>query len=80
MLFIVADSDIIAGLGEGVPRDVGPAVASQEMDGIGAGAEKVDKALELLGIFGADVGGLTKEVLRALDATDEGVDARVAVA
>jgi hypothetical protein len=79
LLFIVADSDIIAGLAEGVPRDVEPAIASQELVGIGAGAEEVYKALELLRVFWADVGGLAKEVLRTLDATDEGVDARVAV-
>ena len=42
--------------------------------------EEVHKALELAGVLGADVGSLAKEVLRALDATDQGVDARVAVA
>ena len=57
-----------------------PAVASQELVGIGAGAKEVDKVLELAGVFGANVGGQAKEVLRVLDATDEGVDARVAVA
>ena len=61
---------------EGIPRDVEPAVASQELVGIGAGAKEVDKVLELGGIFGADIGGQAKEVLRVLDATDEGVDVR----
>ena len=42
--------------------------------------EEVHEALELAGVLGANVGSLAKEVLRALDATDEGVDARVAVA
>jgi hypothetical protein len=65
----------MSGLAEEIPRDVEPAVASQELVGIGAGAKEVDKALELLLVFGADVGGLTKEVLRILDATDEGIDA-----
>ncbi len=36
--------------------------------------------MELLRVTGADVGGLAKEVLRILDTTDEGVDARVAEA
>jgi hypothetical protein len=75
LLFIIPYSDIIPRLAEGIPRDVEPAVASQELVGIGAGAKEVDKALELLWVFGADVGGLTKEVLRILDATDEGIDA-----
>ena len=60
---------------EGIPRDVEPAVASQELVGIGAGAKEVDKALELLGVARADVGGLTEKVLRALDTTNEAVDA-----
>ena len=74
-LFIIPYSDIIPRLAEGIPRDVEPAVASQELVGIGADAKEVDKALELLRVFGADVSGLTKEVLRALDTTNEAVDA-----
>ena len=57
-----------------------PTGGGEQLVGIGAGAEIVDKALELARVLGADVGGLAKEVLRILDATDEGVDARVAVA
>jgi hypothetical protein len=40
--------------------------------------EEIDQALELLRVLGADVGGLTEEVLRVTDTTHEGVDARVA--
>ena len=57
-----------------------PARTGEELVGVVAGAEIVDKALELAGVLGADVGSLAKEVLRVLDTTDEGVDARVAVA
>ena len=63
-----------------ISRDVEPAGGGQELVGVRAGAKKVDKTLELLGVARADVGSLTKEVLRALDTTDEGVDARVAEA
>jgi hypothetical protein len=63
-----------------IPRDVEPAVASQELVGIGAGAKEGDETLELLGVARADVSGLAKEVLRILDATDKGVDTGVAVA
>ncbi len=70
----------MSGLAEGIPRDVEPAVASQELVGIGAGAKEVDKALELLGVARADVGSLALQVLRALNATNEAVDAGVAVA
>ena len=79
-LFIIPYSDIIPRLAEGIPRDVEPAVASQELVGIGAGAKEVDQKLELERVLGANIGSLTKEVLRTFDATDEGVDARVAVA
>lgn len=70
----------MSGLAEEIPRDVEPAVASQELIGIGAGAKEVDKALELLRVFGADVSSLALLVLRALDTTNEAVDAGVAEA
>jgi hypothetical protein len=57
-----------------------PAGAGQELVGVRIGAEEVYKFRELLRVTRANVGSLAKEVLRALDATDEGVDARVAVA
>ena len=66
--------------GEGIPRDVEPAVASQELVGVLTGAKKVHEALELAGVLGANVGSLAKEVLRVANATDQGVDARVAEA
>ena len=65
---------------EGIPRDVEPAVASQELVGIGAGAKEVNKALELARVLRANVGSLAKEMLRVLDTTNKGVDARVAEA
>lgn len=68
------------GCAEGIPRDVEPAGGGKELVGIFTGLEEGDEALELLGVARADVGSLTKEVLGALDATDETVDARVAVA
>ena len=57
-----------------------PARGGQELVGVRIGAEEVHKFRELLRVARADVGSLAKEVLRALDATDQGVDARVAVA
>ena len=57
-----------------------PAGAGEQLVGQIVSLEEVNKALELGGVLGADVGSLAKEVLRVLDATDQGVDARVAVA
>ena len=67
----------MAGLGEGTPRDVEPAVAGKELVGEFVTLEKVHEALELGGIARADVGGLTEQVLGVTDTTHEGVDARV---
>ena len=67
-------------LGEGFPRYVEPAGASQQLVGVRAGAEDVDQALELSGVFGADVGSLAQYVLRVLDTSDESVDSRITIA
>ena len=66
--------------GEGIPRDMKPAVAGQELVGVFTSAEEVDQALELLRVLGADVGSLSQQVLGVLDTTNESVDARVAEA
>ena len=79
-LLIIPYPDEVPGRAERRPRDVEPAGGGQELVGIFTGLEEVHEALELAGVLGADVGSLAKEVLRALDATDQGVDARVAVA
>ena len=80
LLFIVADSDIIAGLAEGIPRDVEPAGGGEELVGMFTGLEESDEALELGGILGADIGSLSEKVLGVDDATDKGVDTGVAEA
>jgi hypothetical protein len=68
------------GCGEWIPGNVEPAGAGEELVSQIVSFEEVYEALELLGVFGADVGSLAKEVLGIGDATDKGVDARVAVA
>ena len=67
-------------LGEGFPRYVEPAGASQQLVGVRAGAEEVDQALELARVLGAGVGSLAQYVLRVLDAADESVDTRITIA
>ena len=57
-----------------------PAGAGEELVGIFTIAEERDQTLELDWVFGADVGSLTEQVLRILDAANEGVDARIAEA
>ena len=65
---------------EGIPRDVEPAVAGQELVGIRTGAKEVDQKLELPRVLGADVGRLAREVLRVADTTHMAVDILVAEA
>ncbi len=79
-LFVIPDSDEVAGEGEWIPGNVKPAGAGEELVSQFVRLEEVHEALELAGVLGADVGSLTEEMLRVLDATDEGIDARVAVA
>ena len=53
----------MAGLGEGVPGDVEPAGARQQLVGVRRGLEEIHEALELGWVFRADVGCLAAEVL-----------------
>ena len=64
----------MAGLGEGVPGDVEPGGAGEELVGEGVGFEEVDEALELDRIFRADVGGLAEKVLGIANAPYPAID------
>ena len=70
----------MAGLGEGSPGDVKPAIAGEELVGEVVAAEILHKTLKLFGIARADVGCLADEVLRVADTTNEGVNPAVAEA
>ena len=70
----------MAGLGEGVPGDVEPGGARQQLVGVGAGLEEIHEALELGWVLRTDINSLTAEVLRAADATHQAVHPAVAEA
>ena len=70
----------MVGRGEGIPGDVEPGGARQQLVGIGAGLEEIHEALELRGVLRADIGSLTAEVLRTADATHQAVHPVVAEA
>ena len=76
LLFVIAYTDVVARWVEGIPGDVEPAVAGQELVGMFTGAKEVDQTLELARVFGADVGGLAEQVLGVADATNKSVHAR----
>jgi hypothetical protein len=78
--FIVPYPYIVSWGAEGIPRDVEPAGGGEELVGMFTGLEESDEALELGGILGADVDGLSEKVLGVGDATDKGVDTGVAEA
>ena len=75
---MVSYPDVVSRDAEGVPRDVEPPVAGEELVGEIVRLEEGNEALELLRILGADVGGLAEQVLRVTDSAHQGVDARVA--
>ena len=63
LLFVVPNPDEVAGLAGGVPGDVEPAGAGEELVGVFTTAEERDETLELLRVAGADVGGAALKVL-----------------
>ena len=73
-LTVVIDPDEMAGGGKGIPGDVEPAVAGEELIGELTGFEEIDQTLDLCWVLGADVGGLAEEVLGVFDTTDLAVD------
>ena len=77
---VVSYPDDVSGLGEGVPGDVEPAGARQQLVGVRRGLEEIHEALELSRVARADVGSLAEKVLRVTDTTHEGIDSRVAEA
>ncbi len=79
-LFVVPNPDLMAGLGEGTPRDVEPTIAREELVCQFMSLEEVDQAVELLRVLGADVGSLALQVLRVADTTHMAVDILVAEA
>ena len=64
---IVPDADIVAGRGEGIPGDVQPARARQELVGVLPLLEEVHERLELGRVFRTDVGSLADQVLGVAD-------------
>ena len=79
-LLVVAEADVVSGLGEGVPGDVKPGGTGEELVSKGVGFEEVDEALELSRIFRADVGGLADEVLGIGDTANQTINPTVAEA
>ena len=62
--FVIPDADVVAGWREGVPGEVKPAIAGEELIGEGVLAKELHEALELSGIARTDVSSLPCQVLR----------------
>ena len=62
-LLLVAEVDVVAGRAEGVPRDVEPAGAGEELVSKGVRLQERDQALKLLGVAGTDIGCASLKVL-----------------
>ncbi len=62
-LLVVADADVVARRLEGIPGDVQPTVAGEELVGVLADLEKFNEIPELRRVFRADVSSLAEQVL-----------------
>ena len=63
----------MAGVGERTPGEVEPAIAGEQLVGVGARLEVVHQSPELGWILRADIGCLTDEVLRVFHPSHPGV-------
>ena len=71
---IVSYADVVAGWGIGVPGDVEPAGACEQLVGVRVCPEERYEQVELLGVLRSDVGCLAGEMLRVLDTADLPID------
>jgi hypothetical protein len=78
LLLVITDPDVMAGLGEGIPGDVEPAVAGEQLVGMLADLQVFHERPELRGLLRADVGGLAEQVLRVTHAAYPLVDLGIA--
>ena len=70
----------MAGLGEGIPGDVEPAIAREHLVGIFADLQEFNEMPELRRVARSDVGSLTEEMLGATDTPYPLIDFRIAEA
>ena len=77
LLSVITDAEIVAGRTEGVPGDVEPAIAGEQLVGMFTDLQEFNEMRELRRIARPDVCGLAEEVLGVIDTTNQSVDARV---
>ena len=70
----------MAGRGEGIPGDVEPAIAREQLVGVFADFQEFDELPELRWIFRTDVGSLAEKVLGITDTPYLLIDFRIAEA
>ena len=80
LLLVITNADVVAGRAEGIPGNVEPAIASEQLVGMFTDLQEFNEMRELRRIARPDVCGLAEEVLGVLDTTNQSVDARVAEA
>ena len=75
---IVADTDEVARLREGVPRYVEPAPTREQLVGVGIRPEEAHELRKPGRVSRTDVGSLAQQVLRVIDPAHTAVHVRVA--
>ena len=78
--FVITYSDVVAGQCEGIPRDVEPAIACEQLVGVFADLQEFYEIPELRGVLRPDVGSLAEKMLGSTDTPYLLVDFRIAEA
>ena len=78
--FVITYSDVVAGRRKGIPGDVEPAIASEQLVGVFADLQEFYEIPELRGVLRPDVGSLAEKVLGITDTPYLLVDFRIAEA
>ena len=78
--FVIPYPDVVAGRGDGIPGDVEPAIAREQLVGVFADLQEFDELPELRGVLRPDVGSLAEKVLGSTDTPYLLIDFRIAEA
>ena len=70
----------MTGWREGIPGDVEPAIACEQLVGVFADLQEFNEIPELRGVLRPDVGSLAKKMLGSTDTPNSLVDFRIAEA
>ena len=80
LLFVITDADVVARRREGIPGDVEPAIAGEELVGVFADLQEFNEMPELRRVARSDVSCLAEKVLGGTDTPNLLIDFGIAEA